>query len=106
MKNLTLLNGLPIYKMMRYKVTGEKAQIVKVNPEVTEKNIESEMFGKIIKPLSVNLKVKRVALGIEVVDILEDISIYDLEVWNESMNPRRTVTYKTKKGKIRTVTYN
>ena len=101
----TLPNGLPVWKLMRFKVTKEKCQIIKINPEVLDTKVHSESFGKVIKLLSIDIQIKRVTLGVPHTDRFEDISQYDLEVWNESMNPKREVTYKRRNKSIRTVVY-
>ena len=104
MKNIelpTLPNGLPLWKLMQYKVTGEQCRIIKVNPE----KINTDL-GTITYPLTVDIRITREALGIKYNEIIKEILPYDLIVWNESMNPHREVTYRTRKGQTRTVRYN
>ena len=100
-KDLLLPNGLPIYKDMQYKATGEQCRIIKVVPEQINKDL-----NVITYPLTVNIKITRIALGIPYRVVLENVLPYELIVWNESMNPRREVTYRTRKHKTRTVVYN
>lgn len=101
----TLPNGLPTYKLMHLKSTDEKCRIVKVNDTVTDLDKFSPFFEKTIIPLTVDVNVTRFAFGISFIVILEKVSIYDLEVWNEKMTPNRTVNYFTKKGEYTTVKY-
>lgn len=105
MSKTTLPNGLPIYKLMCYKPTGEKCQIVKINPAILETNLESKAFGTIIQPLDVDVKVTRTLAGIDYTVILDHISPYDLIVWNEKMTPDHIFSIRTRKGKVRNIYY-
>lgn len=102
----TLPNGLPLWKLMQYTPTKEQCRIVKVNEPIIDVNPISSAFGKIIVPLTVNIRIIRKTLDIEHAVIIENILPYDLIVWTESMSPHKEVTYRTKKKQARTVYYN
>ena len=96
----TLPNGLVTWKYVRYKVTNDKAQIIKVNNPIT--NIK----GQITTPGSVDIQLFKVLNGIPYKELLKEVSPYDLEVWNESMQPYKRVVYRTKrKHQVREVQY-
>lgn len=96
-KDLLLPNGLPIYKMMQYKPTGEKCQFVKINNDkISEVTIDT---------ITVDVKIIRTLQGINYT-VIETVNLNDLIIWNESMNPHREVTYRTRKHQARTVVYN
>jgi hypothetical protein len=89
----TLPNGLPLWKMLQYKETKEQCRVVKVNKPTLDWN-------------SVDIKIIRTTNGIKHSVVIEEISIEDLIVWNESMNIPKQVTYRTRKRQTRTVYYN
>lgn len=100
----TLPNGLPLYKLMQYKVTKEQCQIIKTNKAVFDNNVESETFGQLLKPFSLDVKITRILQGIKYA-VIETVSEDDLIVWNEKMTPDHEVTYITRKRQARTVYY-
>jgi hypothetical protein len=57
------------------------------------------------KPLTITIKVFLKVEGINANYNIE-VNPNDLEVWNESMQFRHVVTYRTRKGITRTVYYN
>jgi hypothetical protein len=100
MKNTTLPtlpNGLPLWKQLCYKVTNEKCRVIKINDAISTTAIDS---------ITVDVIMVRKLAGVEYNYIMNDVPISDLIVWNESMNPPRKVTYKTRKKQARTVYYN
>lgn len=112
MKELaTLPNGLPLYKLMQYKVTKEQCKIIKVNPEHTKKmpvyDPDTDMWEDkaITIPLTVRIKINRITAGIEHVVYIDEVFPIDLIVWNEKMTPDHIITYRNRKRKTRTVMY-
>lgn len=98
-ENITLPNGLPLYKLMLYKPTKEKCQIVKVN------KVKLDELGRVLVPLSVDIILFRKLHNISYNVLMYNISQYDLIVWTENMNPSRDVLYKHKRKQTRIVHY-
>lgn len=93
----TLPNGLPLWKMMQYKVTGEQCRVVKINDKIAEGNIDD---------ITVDIKIIRITATIKHTVIIEKVILDNLIIWNESMNPHREVKYKRRGDIQRTVIYN
>lgn len=99
-----LPNGLPTYKLMRHIPTKNKCQFISINKSILIDDINNPGSKIITKPETITVKIFRKVEGINANYLLE-VNPNDLEVWNEHMEDKPSVTFRTRKGKTRTVSY-
>jgi hypothetical protein len=108
MKNTELLilpNGIPTYKLMVHVPTENKCQFISINKPIFEEDINNPGNNIMTQPLTITIKVFRKVEGIDANYKIE-VNPDDLKTWNESMEHRPSITYRTRKGKTRTVDYS